>query len=73
MIYSLSNRKSYGCLKKFTYFNQASLGLISDSSSKKMTNFAFLKKISEISGEITSFVSENRLENKENLIFSWVI
>ncbi len=29
-----------------------------------------LKKISEISGVITSFVSENRLENKENLIFS---
>ncbi len=39
MICSLSNRKSYGCLKKFTYFNQASLGLISGSSSKKMTNF----------------------------------
>ena len=29
-----------------------------------------LKKISEISGIITSFISENRLENKENLIFS---
>ena len=29
-----------------------------------------LKKISEISGVITSFVSENKLENKENLIFS---
>ena len=29
-----------------------------------------LKKISEISGVITSFISENRLENKENLIFS---
>ena len=39
MICSLSNRKSYGCLKKFTYFNQASLGLISDSSTKKMTDF----------------------------------
>ena len=32
-----------------------------------------LKKISEISGVITSFLSENKLENKENLIFSWVI
>ena len=32
-----------------------------------------LKKISEISGVITSFMSENKLENKENLIFSWVI
>ena len=39
MICSLSNRKSYGCLKKFTYFNQASLGLISDASTKKMTDF----------------------------------
>ena len=39
MICSLSNRKSYGCLKKFTYFNQASLGLISGSSIKKMTKF----------------------------------
>ncbi len=29
-----------------------------------------LKKISEISGVITSFMSENKLENKENLIFS---
>ena len=29
-----------------------------------------LKKISEISGVITSFISKNRLENKENLIFS---
>ena len=29
-----------------------------------------LKKISEISGVITSFLSENKLENKENLIFS---
>ncbi len=29
-----------------------------------------LKKISEISGVITSFESENKLENKENLIFS---
>ena len=29
-----------------------------------------LKKISEIRGVITSFISENRLENKENLIFS---
>ena len=29
-----------------------------------------LKKISEISGVITSFISENRLENKENLIFT---
>ena len=29
-----------------------------------------LKKISEISGAITSFMSENKLENKENLIFS---
>ncbi len=29
-----------------------------------------LKKISEISGVITSFVSDNKLENKENLIFS---
>ena len=29
-----------------------------------------LKKISEISGVITSFISENKLENKENLIFS---
>ena len=32
-----------------------------------------LKKISEISGVITTFLSENKLENKENLIFSWVI
>ena len=32
-----------------------------------------LKKISEISGVITSFLSDNKLENKENLIFSWVI
>ena len=32
-----------------------------------------LKKISEISGVITSFVSDNKLENKENLIFAWVI
>ena len=29
-----------------------------------------LKKISEISGVITSFLSENKLENKENLIFA---
>ena len=29
-----------------------------------------LKKISDISGVITTFVSENKLENKENLIFS---
>ena len=29
-----------------------------------------LKKISEISGVITSFMSEKKLENKENLIFS---
>ena len=29
-----------------------------------------LKKISEISGIIASFISENKLENKENLIFS---
>ena len=29
-----------------------------------------LKKISEISGVITSFMSENKLENKANLIFS---
>ena len=29
-----------------------------------------LKKISEISGVITSFLSNNKLENKENLIFS---
>ena len=29
-----------------------------------------LKKISEISGVITAFMSENKLENKENLIFS---
>ena len=29
-----------------------------------------LKKISEISGVITTFLSENKLENKENLIFS---
>ena len=29
-----------------------------------------LKKISEISGVITIFLSENKLENKENLIFS---
>ena len=29
-----------------------------------------LKKISEISGVITSFISENKLENKENIIFS---
>ena len=32
-----------------------------------------LKKISEISGVITSFMSDNKLENKENLIFAWVI
>ena len=30
----------------------------------------YLKKISEISGVITSFLSENKLENKENLIFA---
>ena len=29
-----------------------------------------LKKISEISDVITSFLSKNKLENKENLIFS---
>ena len=29
-----------------------------------------LKKISEIRGVITSFVSDNKLENKENLIFA---
>tara|TARA_B100001093_G_scaffold105424_1_gene97701 strand:- start:530 stop:1006 length:477 start_codon:yes stop_codon:yes gene_type:complete len=29
-----------------------------------------LKKISEITGVITSFMSEKKLENKENLIFS---
>ena len=29
-----------------------------------------LKKISEIRGVITSFISEKKLENKENLIFS---
>ena len=29
-----------------------------------------LKKISEISGVITTFISKNKLENKENIIFS---
>ena len=36
---ALSPRSDYPCLSQSTYFNQASLGLISDSSSKKMTNF----------------------------------
>ena len=32
-----------------------------------------LKKISEIRGIITSFITEKKLDNKENLIFSWAI
>ena len=39
MITSLSDRGSYPCLEKYTYLNQASLGLISSGSIKEMTNF----------------------------------
>ena len=39
MISSLSDRESYPCLEKFTYLNQASLGLISSECIKEMTNF----------------------------------
>ena len=39
MITSLSERKSYSCLEKYTYLNQASLGLISNTSTQKMTQF----------------------------------
>ena len=39
MITSLSERKSYSCLEKYTYLNQASLGLISNTSTEKMTQF----------------------------------
>jgi len=39
MITSLSDRESYPCLEKFTYLNQASLGLISSECIKEMTNF----------------------------------
>ena len=43
--------------------------IIENIANKKYVD-KVLKKISEISGVITSFISENRLENKENLIFS---
>ena len=39
MIQSLSNRDSYPSLKKYVYLNQASLGLISSISIKKMDDF----------------------------------
>ena len=44
--------------------------LIVENIANKTDIEKVLKKISEISGVITSFVSENKLENKENLIFS---
>ena len=44
--------------------------LIIENIANKTYVDKLLKKISEISGVITSFVSENKLENKENLIFS---
>ena len=62
MICSLSNRKSYDCLKKFTYFNQASLGLISGSSTKKMTNF--LKNIARFGNIYISDEDELHLVDK---------
>ena len=62
MIWSLSNRKSYDCLKKFTYFNQASLGLISASSTKKMTDF--LNKIARFGNIYISDEDELYLVNK---------
>ena len=62
MICSLSNRKSYECLKKFTYFNQASLGLISASSTKKMTDF--LNKIARFGNIYISDEDELYLVNK---------
>ena len=62
MICSLSNRKSYDCLKKFTYFNQASLGLISASSTKKMTGF--LNKIARFGNIYISDEDELYLVNK---------
>ena len=39
MITSLSDRESYPCLEKYTYLNQASLGLISSGCIEEMTNF----------------------------------
>ncbi len=39
MITSLSDREFYPCLEKYTYLNQASLGLISSRCIKEMTKF----------------------------------
>ena len=44
--------------------------LIIENIANKTYTDKVLKKISEISGVITSFLSDNKLENKENLIFS---
>ena len=44
--------------------------LIIENIANKTYADKVLKKISEISGVITSFLSDNKLENKENLIFS---
>ena len=43
--------------------------IIENVANKKYVD-KVLKKISEISGVITSFISKNELDNKENLIFS---
>ena len=51
-------------LKSVDYF------LIIENIANKTYIDKVLKKISEISGVITSFLSDNKLENKENLIFS---
>ena len=44
--------------------------LIVENIANKLYLEKVLKKISEISGVITSFMSDNKLENKENLIFA---
>ncbi len=44
--------------------------LIIENIANKTYTDKVLKKISEISGVITTFLSDNKLENKENLIFS---
>tara|TARA_B100000963_G_scaffold67233_1_gene55378 strand:- start:3 stop:479 length:477 start_codon:yes stop_codon:yes gene_type:complete len=44
--------------------------LIVENIANKSYSEKILKKISEISGVITSFISDNKLENKENLIFA---
>ena len=39
MINALSNRSGYPCLKQNIYLNQASLGLLSDTTVTEMTKF----------------------------------